>query len=127
MLRQPYEQQSGGVLGTLQSVKDTYEKDLKERLFWMVSGVWCMPQNALENRHFFGGGQKTRKTANNHVWLEGDRFPPAQRTFDALDLGVDTNFSFGFIWSFFVHHLFLVAGCWMFTASPIFSPGAARS
>lgn len=29
MLRQP-EQQSGGVLGTLQSVKDTYEKDLKE-------------------------------------------------------------------------------------------------
>eukprot|EP00435_Cladocopium_sp_Y103_P047452 s32_g13.t4 len=30
MLRQPYEQQSGGVLGTLQSVKDTYEKDLKE-------------------------------------------------------------------------------------------------
>lgn len=30
MLRQPYEQQSGGVLGTLQSLKDTYEKDLKE-------------------------------------------------------------------------------------------------
>ena len=38
LLRQP-EQQSG-VLGTLQSVKDTYEKDLKEHLFWMVSGVW---------------------------------------------------------------------------------------
>jgi len=30
MLRGPYQQQSGGVLGTLQSVKDTYEKDLKE-------------------------------------------------------------------------------------------------
>ena len=31
MLRGPnYEQQSGGVLGTLQSVKDTYDKDLKE-------------------------------------------------------------------------------------------------
>ena len=40
MLRQPYEQQSGGVLGTLQSVKDTYEKDLKELPFWMESGVW---------------------------------------------------------------------------------------
>lgn len=30
MLRGPYQQQNGGVLGTLQSVKDTYEKDLKE-------------------------------------------------------------------------------------------------
>ena len=40
MLRKPadYEQQSGGVLGTLQSLKDTYAKDLKARgpcdIFW---------------------------------------------------------------------------------------------
>ena len=44
MLRQPYEQQSGGVLGTLQSVKDTYEKDLKEPLFLIA--VWSLVNGA---------------------------------------------------------------------------------
>ena len=64
MLRGPYQQQNGGVLGTLQSVKDTYEKDLKER-----TGSWawnCLAnfqlQVACDVSFFVGRKQQQRKT-----------------------------------------------------------------
>ena len=66
MLRGPYQQQSGGVLGTLQSVKDTYEKDLKER-----SGSWawnCLANFQLQvacDVFFLLGGSTNREKRSN--------------------------------------------------------------
>ena len=128
MLRQP-EQQSGGVLGTLQSVKDTYEKDLKERLFWMVSGIWCRIM-CWRIVIFLAVGKKHVKQRTIMFGLRGTGFlPPKELLMELLMLLICGWTHISHLDSFgpFLYMFLVAGGCWIFIAIPIFSPGAARS